>query len=247
MKIKQILEQFLPTHWDGRECVLHLKETESGNSQWKQSEWMGWFFESAALDLLIPTIGGKPGPFVGQTQFDYMYRNQIWDLKASAYRMAKQEKTNRILPLNNRDNTRKCIKIYGGYGAIIAEGYNTTDTDGSFQKWHNALKGEPSDFSIERIKRGAPSRARKKAFDLKSISLIRFNSLKELDDAIEKKIIYVSGRKRRLVDGTKKIDYKYMLDKVRARRHGLLPLIKPMKLQVEKPYHNILLHRQKAI
>ncbi len=47
------------------------------------------------------------------------------------------------------------------------------DEDRTFQKWHEALKGGLSKYSLERIKRGAWSRLRKVSFDLQQISFIK--------------------------------------------------------------------------
>jgi hypothetical protein len=76
--------------------------------------------------------------------------------------------------VNDSEATANGIKDYGAVGLILALGkvlYN--DEDRTFQKWHEALKGGLSDYSLERIKRGAWSRLRKVSFDLQQISFIR--------------------------------------------------------------------------
>lgn len=76
--------------------------------------------------------------------------------------------------VNDSEATAKGIEDYGTVGLILALGkvlYN--DEDRIFQKWHESLKGGLSDYSIERIKRGAWSRLRKVSFDLQQISFIK--------------------------------------------------------------------------
>ena len=232
MKIKQVLEDLLPTHWDGKESVLILKDA---HYQWRGMEWWGWFFEWSALSILMPTIGGGPGPFIGQTQFDYQYRNKIWDFKATAHN--GRDNCPRVF-LNSRDNTRKCIETYGSYGAIIAEGNVQYDDNGRFRKWHNNLKGGESADWLAHKKEGSIPRVRKSAFDLTGISVIQFKSLDELDEAIEKKIVKVQKVKHTLANGTEKYYFKYILHKGRAQKYGLL--------QRPKAQVNIL-HRRKAM
>ena len=76
--------------------------------------------------------------------------------------------------VNDSEATAKGIKDYRSVGLILALGkvlYN--DEDRTFQRWHEALKGGLSDYSLERIKRGAWSRLRKVSFNLKQIAFIR--------------------------------------------------------------------------
>ncbi len=76
--------------------------------------------------------------------------------------------------VNDSEAIANGIKDYGAVGLTLAIGkvlYN--DEDKTFQKWHEGLKGGLSDYSLERIKRGAWSRLRKVSFDLQQISFIK--------------------------------------------------------------------------
>ena len=76
--------------------------------------------------------------------------------------------------VNDSEATAKGIKDYGSVGLILALGkvlYN--DENRTFQRWHEALKGGLSYYSLERIKRGAWSRLRKVSFNLKQIAFTR--------------------------------------------------------------------------
>ncbi|HAF07114.1 MAG: hypothetical protein QME48_07140 [bacterium] len=76
--------------------------------------------------------------------------------------------------VNDSEATANGIKDYGMVGLILALGkvlYNYEDR--TFQRWHEELKGGLSNYSFERIKRGAWSRLRKISFDLQQISFLK--------------------------------------------------------------------------
>ena len=33
----------IPKNWDGKKSILEMKE--GGSNQWRQMEWIGWYFE----------------------------------------------------------------------------------------------------------------------------------------------------------------------------------------------------------
>jgi len=109
-----------------------------------------------------------PGPNYGNARFD-AFKDIPWDFKAHAMNTSSHQ-----IIVNDSNAIASGIKDYGAVGLILALGkvmYN--DEDRTFQKWHEALKGGPSDYTLERIKRGAWSRLRKVSFDLQQISFIK--------------------------------------------------------------------------
>ena len=63
--IKNTLEQNLSENWDGKDCILELKtasENDGVNHGWKQMEWIGWYFEWKARQILNNQLGGTIGP-----------------------------------------------------------------------------------------------------------------------------------------------------------------------------------------
>ncbi|HOL57685.1 MAG TPA: hypothetical protein PLD75_09030, partial [Spirochaetota bacterium] len=69
----------LPTQWDGKRCVLELKEADYN---WRQMEWWAFYFEYKAKNLLKDYFF-IPGDKFGNVTFDF--KGEInWDLKASA-------------------------------------------------------------------------------------------------------------------------------------------------------------------
>jgi hypothetical protein len=164
---KQIGEKLKKVHkiWDGRESILEMKE--SGYSQWKQMEWIGFYFQFLG-EKYLPDIMEIPGPKYGNVRFD-AFKQIPWDFKAHAMNTSSHQ-----IIVNDSEATANGIKDYGAVGLILALGkvlYN--DEERTFQKWHEALKGGLSDYSLERIKRGAWSRLRKVSFDLQQISFIK--------------------------------------------------------------------------
>lgn len=142
----------LPTFWDGKESILELKEA---NYNWRQMEWWAFYFELKAKEILQKDFC-FPGDKFGSVEFD-LKRSINWDLKASAI------KTNyHKIILNDKkamDESLKECKYHGEIIALCDVEYN--DTNRSFQKWHDELKGNKSQYVIEREERTSMSRYRK--------------------------------------------------------------------------------------
>jgi len=155
----------IPKKWDGRNSILEMKE--SGYSQWKQMEWIGFYFQFLC-EKYLSDIMQIPGPKYGNVSFDAL-RDIPWDFKAHAINTSSHQ-----IIVNDSEATANGIKDYGAVGLILALGkvlYN--DENRTFQKWHEELKGGLSRYSQERIRRGAWSRLRKVSFDLQQISFIK--------------------------------------------------------------------------
>ena len=158
-------EARIPSHWDGRRAILELKDADY---QWRQMEWIGWFFEFRANEALRARFGHHPGPSYGNTRFDFRLGN-VWDFKAhpaggSSWTI-----------VNDQEAVDLCISDHGGLGVALAIGTaQYDDVRGTFKAWHDALKGDTSDYERERVRRGAPSRRRKTAFDLRRYLFLWF-------------------------------------------------------------------------
>lgn len=157
----------LQRHWDGRECILELKEADYN---WRQMEWIGWYFEWKCQHLLKSAFD-VPGDSIGRVQFDSK-RTINWDFKSHAIK----SHTHKAI-LNDCDATEAAIKNDGAYGIVIAllnVDYN--DDDRTFQKWHTDLKGGLSDYEVERRKRTSVSRFRKTRAELEEILFVVFEN-----------------------------------------------------------------------
>ncbi len=156
-----------PKKWDGKQSILELKER---NYQWRQMEWMGWYFEVLCQDLLSKTDFKIPGNKYGNIEFD-SFRMINWDMKTSAIKS-----DNHKVILNDKIAINESIKAFGHHGIILAlvdVEYN--DKNRSFQKWHTKLKGGLSKYEKNRITRNATSRYRKTSAELKQILLLIIN------------------------------------------------------------------------
>lgn len=162
--------QKIPLKWEGRKAILEMKD--ANYNQWKQMEWIGFYFQFLCGKYLSG-IMKMPGVRYGNTSFDG-FKEIPWDFKAHAINTSSHQ-----IIVNDSKATARAIKDFGAVGLILAlgqVGYN--DENRTFQEWHETLKGGLSDYSKERILRGAWSRLRKVEFNLKQISFIK------IDDAI---------------------------------------------------------------
>ncbi len=185
----------LPVSWDGKEAILKLKEMDY---QWRQMEWIGWYFEVLCLEQLKQHAFQIPGKKYGNVTFDCS-RTMNWDIKASAIKSHDHKAI-----LNDMEAIDQSIRENGAHGLIVAlvdVEYN--DEDRSFQQWHTALKGGLSDYEKKRIARNAPSRYRKRKANLEQILVLAINDTNK--DALG---MYRQGRNS---DGSPR-NPKYMLD-----------------------------------
>lgn len=157
----------LPSYWEGKKTILHMKE--NGCRNWRQMEWPGWYFQFMCETILKKEgFFAIPGPSYGNVEFDGK-RIIPWDFKAHTINGSSQHK----VPTNGYEEVKKAIDEYGSVGFIIASGNAVfDDANQSFKKWHDALKGKMSAYEKERIIRGARSRRRKAAFVLDSMHFV---------------------------------------------------------------------------
>ncbi len=157
----------MPVNWDARQSILQLKDA---NFQWRQMEWIGFYFEFLCRDLLKDTDFTIPGHKYRNVEFD-CFRSINWDLKASAIKS-----DNHRIILNDKIAIEESLKKYGCHGVILAlldVDYN--DESRSFQLWHTELKGGLSSYERDRIQRNATSRYRKTNAVVKQILLLAIN------------------------------------------------------------------------
>lgn len=172
--ILAILRSELPKFIDGKQAITEMKN--QGSRNWKQMEWIGFWFEHFVERHVIPKLGGRKGPTYSTTDFDFK-KHYVWDLKA-------HPNESKSLILNDQVAIQNCISLEDGLGFIIVSGDTQYDDVGqSFKKWHDSLKGNMSNYEIERIKRGAPSRRRKTCFSPKELHAVWFSNIHELHEA----------------------------------------------------------------
>jgi len=154
----------IPIIWNGKDAVLEMKN--AGSRNWRQMEWIGFYFQYLC-EKYLQELFRFQFPRYGNASFDGLY-NTPFDFKAHA-----ANTKNHKIPVNDREAIERGIGDFGSIGLIVAVGNVTYDDENkTFQKWHDALKGEPSKYVLENKKRGAWSRKRKSRLTLEKISII---------------------------------------------------------------------------
>lgn len=181
-ELEQILSELLPNIPDsisGKEAILQMKS--EGSPNWKQMEWIGFWFEHLVSRHLLPAGNDRELSKHGKTTFD-LRRQYIWDLKSHP----NQSKS---LILNDRSAIEECLKEEAGLGFIILSGDVEYDKTGEFKKWHDALKGGTSAYEKSRILRNAPSRRRKVNFTPTSVDAYWFSKVSEIEKCLMEGIL----------------------------------------------------------
>ena len=181
----------MPKVWDGRSAILEMKE--GGSRQWRQMEWMGFYFEFLCQKHFDGIID-MPGKKYDNTEFD-AFREISWDFKSHA-----ANTTNHTVITNDAEAIVNTISDYGYYGVILAIGeveYN--DEEKTFKMWHDELKEGISKYEVNRINRGAMSRRRKTEFILSEIHFLCFNTetLSQCGGSFQKGFRNADGSPRR--------------------------------------------------
>ncbi|MGI6370119.1 MAG: hypothetical protein GX372_04390 [Ignavibacteria bacterium] len=192
--------KFLPVAWDGKSCILELKDADYN---WRQMEWWAFYFEFKAKQLLEKYFQ-FPGDKFDNVVFD-LKGHINWDLKASAIKSHLHK-----IILNDINAMEQAIEKYGYHGEIIAlcdVEYN--DKDRSFQKWHTELKGGMSQYEKERKKRTSISRYRKTQAVLTEIIflVIKADNLEILDIMRQGRNSNGMPRKEKYVLDLERINY----------------------------------------
>lgn len=164
--LSEILKEF-PSFWDGKEAILEMKK--AGYNQWRQNEWIGFYFQYLC-DKHLPQAGMKiPGTKFGRAKFDgNMFID--WDFKAHPIHDKNGKEATKLIA-NDLEATESTINRNGNTGLIVAMGEATFDDPDSilFRSWHKNLKGGDSEYSLQNIARGASKRLYKTTFKVKSI------------------------------------------------------------------------------
>ena len=125
------LADAIDTTWDGRHCVEMMRDAEFRH--WRQTEWIGWYFEYVGIAALVNAFGGGPRRVLN-TSFDYALRS-TWDLKAHS----SGGEDGAIL--NDLDAIDACLEEPGGLGFIVLTGDPDFSTSAEFDVWHREQRG----------------------------------------------------------------------------------------------------------
>ncbi len=148
-----------PKKWDGKDCIAQMRE--EGCSNWKQTEWIGWYFQHLC-ESRLNSIFNIPGEKFrdGNVTFDGEAEGYNFDLKAHAWITASGKRKHGTV-LNDKIAMEESVAKYGRHGLLIALLRCEYDENGEFKRWHEATKGSASDYVKEGIANGRKSRKRK--------------------------------------------------------------------------------------
>jgi hypothetical protein len=202
----------IPKRINGQDAILAMKN--SGSPNWRQMEWIGFWFEFFVEQEIIPKLGGARGPVIGSTEFD-LKMDFVWDLKAHP----NQSDT---LILNDQNAIRNCVNSHSGLGFIVVSGsVQYDDEESTFKQWHDRLKGAKSKYEIERIARGAPSRRRKISFSPESVHAIWLQDSSEIGSALTTGWLKPFQENMRNSDGSPRTA-KFKMELNRVPTHNIL-------------------------
>lgn len=191
----------ISNHWDGKNCVLEMKEGQSPH--WRQTEWQGFYFEFKVKGELINTLGGGPIK-VESTEFDYKLKT-IWDLKVHSNHGQKGPNfpiSN--APLNDIASMKSAVKNHGGLGLVILSGNPTYSTE--FTVWHKAFRG----------KHGNPTRQLKEKFEPTSLDAFYIEDNSILEKVLEEKLFEVFKQGKQPGGQPRAPKYSINLEKARG-------------------------------
>jgi hypothetical protein len=179
--IAGILSSKVEPEWDGRESILEMKA--AGSHHWRQMEWIGFYFEFKARQVLQVALGGSIGPTYGRVTFDYTLQH-VWDFKAHPTNGPVGHQPQSWAYMNDSEAVDACIREHGAIGWLIACGRATYDVWRQFKVWHDTMKGEQTDYVKDNVNRGARERPRKTHFLFDDLVVVVLGSPKEVEDAM---------------------------------------------------------------
>ena len=158
----------MPMHWDGKKCILEMKE--NNGRHWKQMEWIGWYFEYWCNRNLKGVMEMPYSKKYGNVSFDG-YLKIPWDFKAHVTQSGDK------IIVNDLQAIKKAINDFGCVGLIIVNGSAAYDNElQDFKEWHDEQKGKITDYVLKNIERGAPSRRRKVSMKISKISFVKLDN-----------------------------------------------------------------------
>ena len=194
-KISEVVTAATPRYMDGVAAIQEMKEAEF--SQWRATEWQGFYFEFKVRPQLINLLGGGPKK-VGSTSFDYAL-DRVWDMKvhSSETRHGKPSVSNCAL---NDAASMDLAADQGGVGLMVLSGIPTYDWD--FTRWHKKFRSG----SLEE-----PKKPLKKSFESERIDFFYIPTLDRLRRALTDGEIAYFKQGRQPTGEPRKIKYSLNL------------------------------------
>lgn len=147
---------------DGKESILEMKE--NGGRDWRQIEWVGFYYEYLIDKLDFRSETTYLSPTKKKVKLDYRFDSILTDLKTHNIN-SKPE-----IMLNDKKVMEEALEKEGKIQILLLNGYaNKEDRETQFfKKWHCDLKKE-------KFEQKKNDRLRKTDFKLLSIYLLEIN------------------------------------------------------------------------
>lgn len=196
-KISEVVLEKTPRHMDGVAAITEMKEAEF--SQWRATEWQGFYFEFKVRPELINQLGGGPKK-IGSTSFDYALQ-RTWDMKvhSTSTRHGKKSKSNCAL---NDAGSMQIAAEQGGFGLMILSGEPKYDWD--FTRWHKKFRSGSTE---------EPKKALKKTFTSERVDFFFIPSKSRLEEALEKGELVLFKQGKQPTGETRKVKYSLNFQK----------------------------------
>ena len=149
--VRAHLEVAVGSVWHMKHAISEMKANDWPH--WRQSEWPGFYFEYR--ESALGNKNFQRGPRYGNVTFD-LQSKLVWDLKVHVGEGG-------MVPLNDQEAVRDCIKENGFLGWMILTGAATYASDKD-REWHTNFKGGLSAYSISNRAAGKPKRRIKGTF-----------------------------------------------------------------------------------
>lgn len=167
-KISKVVIEKTPRHMKGVEAIIEMKDAEF--SQWRATEWQGFYFEFKVRPELINALGGGPKK-IGSTNFDYALQ-RTWNMKVHSSVTKDGKKSGSSCLLNDAMSMDQAAQD-GGIGLMILSGIPTYDWD--FTRWHKKFRSGSDE---------EPKKPLKKEFDSERVDFIFIPTLERLKKAL---------------------------------------------------------------
>ena len=196
-KISEVVMEKTPRHMDGVEAIIEMKEAEF--SQWRATEWQGFYFEFKVRPELITRLGGGPRK-IGSTSFDYAL-DRTWDMKVHSTSTRHGKRSNLHCALNDAESMQFAAR-QGGFGLMVLSGEPTYDWE--FTRWHKKFRSNSEE---------EPKKALKKSFDSERIDFFFIPTLSRLEEALRSGELALFKQGRQPSGDPRKVKYSLNIDK----------------------------------
>ena len=196
-RISEVVMEKTPRQMDGVDAIKEMKEAEF--SQWRATEWQGFYFEFKVRPELITRLGGGPKK-IGSTSFDYaLYR--AWDMKVHSTSTRHGKKSHLNCALNDAESMR-IAAAQGGVGLMILSGEPTYDWD--FTRWHKKFRSGSDE---------EPKKALKKSFKSERMDFFFIPTLSRLEEALSSGELALFKQGKQPTGESRKVKYSLNFNK----------------------------------